>query len=241
MPLISTISKLEKITDAQKDEMFLLYNNYFINTDKKTFLMDMNEKDWVIILRDKNKIVGFSTHKLIQLPVNNINRFFLFSGDTIIDKPYWLTSSLAGSFGHILLRLITQYKNIPLYWFLISKGYRTYRFLPVYFKFFYPICNTETPLEYAKLMQAVSIFKFNKAFNPETGIISFGGQKDRLSPEMCNIPESKIKDPHVQFFLKKNPNYFLGDELACIADISQDNLNEYAWRVIKNSKVTWDE
>lgn len=241
MSLNSTISKLEKITSEQKDEMFLLFNKYFINTNKNKFLDDMNEKDWIIIQRNNQKIVGFSTHKLIQLSVNNIERIFLFSGDTIVDKQYWLKSSLAGCFGHILLRLMKTYSNTHLYWFLISKGYRTYRFLPVYFKFFFPIFNTETPIEYANLIQAVATFKFNGNFKSQTGIISFGGLKDRLKSEMCKIPKSKINDPHVYFFLKKNPNYFLGDELACIADISKENLNEYAWRVINNAKVTWNE
>ena len=33
----------------------------------------------------------------------------------------------------------------------------------------------------------------------------------------------------------------LGDELACIAKISKENLNALAWRVIRRCRVTWDE
>ena len=46
--------------------------------------------------------------------------------------------SLAGSFGHFMLRMLKEHRGTPVYWFLISKGYRTYRFLPVFFNRFYP-------------------------------------------------------------------------------------------------------
>jgi hypothetical protein len=241
MPITSTIARLPKVSDSQKESMFLLHSKYFCNVDRKTFFDDMNEKDWIIILQKEQAIVGFSTLKVIRISVDNVERIYLFSGDTIVDPAYWQESKLAGSFGHFMLRLLIEHKDKSLYWFLISKGYRTYRFLPVYFKRFYPVFDHATPHEYTNLIHAVASYKFNGSYDGQTGLIRHGGQKDRLKAEMCVVPESRRSDPHVRFFLEKNPGYHLGDELACIADISEGNFNTYARRVIKSTTVVWDE
>lgn len=241
MPLTSVIAKVANISHAQKDAMFLLYSRYYDNIDRNNFHREFNEKDWVIVLQDGDDIAGFSTLQVIRLEVGGRERLFLFSGDTIVDRAHWQDSKLAGSFGHFMLRMMAEHNGTPLYWFLISKGYRTYRFLPVYFKSFYPAYNRVTPDEYSSLMQAVASHKFRGAFDCQSGLIRFGGQKDRLKPAIGEIPESRKNDPHVRFFQEMNPMFNLGDELACIADISRTNLNKYAWRVIENTRVMWDE
>jgi hypothetical protein len=202
----------------------------------------MSKKDWIIILRDGNNIIcGFSTIEIIHTKFNNQQQVFLFSGDTIVNKNYWNTTSLAGSFGHIILRLNKKFNDIPLYWLLISKGYRTYRYLPIFFKHFYPVYNANTPLEYNSLLKYICRKKFHKNYDSSCGIIKFAGSKDYLIPEMCKIPASRKKNPHVSFFLEKNPGFIQGDELACIASISLDNLNRTGLRVIKNTEVIWNE
>jgi len=240
MPLTSVIARLPRVPESQKESMFLLYNRYFSNVSLTSFLHDMNEKDWVIQLRNGPNIVGFSTLQVLRLPVGGAERIFLFSGDTIVDQVHWQSSALAGSFGHFMLRLMADYECHPLYWFLISKGYRTYRFLPVYFKSFYPAYDRVTPPDYGALLHGVASRKFGHAYDAQHGLIRSTGQKEHLKPELCEIPESRRKDPHVRFFLEKNPAYCLGDELACIADIARENLNKYAWRVIENTAVEWN-
>jgi hypothetical protein len=241
MSLASVIAGLPRIQASQKEAMFLLHNRYFCNVQRDTFLKDIGEKKWVILLRDGRDIVGFSTLQVIRLLVDNIERVLLFSGDTIVDQTHWHDSLLAGSFGHVMLRLLAENERSPIYWFLISKGYRTYRFLPVYFNGFYPVFDKTTPAAYARLIQAVAHHKFGAAYDATTGLVRFGGMKDRLRPEMCDVREGRRNDPHIQFFLERNPAYRLGDELACIADISRANLNKYAWRVIENTRVEWNE
>lgn len=241
MPLKPIIARLSKVTDEQKESMFALHGRYFSNVRREAFFHDMNEKDWVIILKEGQEIAGFSTLQIIRLSVKGVDRIFLFSGDTIVDRAHWRDSMLAGCFGHFMLRLISEHPGAPLYWFLISKGYRTYRFLPVFFNRYYPVYSGEMIDEDAELLQAVATHKFGDAYDPVSGLVRLGGHTDRLRPEMCEIPEGRALDPHVRFFLERNPAYFMGDELACIAEISKANLNRYAWRVIERARVTWDE
>ena len=241
MPLTSVIARVPRVADSLKESMFQLHCRYFCNVRRETFFHDMSGKDWIILLHNAQELVGFSTLQVIRLPVVGVERVFLFSGDTVVDLAHGQDSTLAGCFGHFMLRLMAENGSTPLYWFLISKGYRTYRFLPVYFKKFYPVHDHAMPPDYVALLQAVATHKFGDTYDARTGLVRLAGSKDRLRPEMCDVPESRLSDPHVRFFLEHNPDYAAGDELTCLADISRENLNKYAWRVIEHTAVTWDE
>jgi hypothetical protein len=242
MPLTSRIARLGRVTEDRKEEMFQLHQRYYSNVRRETFLRDMNEKDWVIILLDGEAIMGFSTLQLIRLSVAGAEHLFLFSGDTVVDRAHWFQdSTLSGSFGRFMLRLTAEHPQTPRHWFLISKGFRTYRFLPVFFNCFYPVYSTPTPPAATQLLDAVARHKFNGAYDAGSGLIRFCGAHDHLKAGLCEVPDSRQNDPHVRFFLERNPGYAMGDELACIADITEANLNRFAWRVIENTKVIWDE
>lgn len=239
------IVKRPLVKETEKEEMYVLLKSYFANLKPEIFRRDMEEKDWVIILEEvwegAKKIVGFSTIQLIETEVDGQQVVYVFSGDTIVAREYWQSNMLAPAFGFFMLRMIEEYKTVPLYWFLITKGYRTYRFLPVYFRTYYPACNRETPPRHQRLLEFICTKKFGENYNPGTGIISFDGKKDHLNDEMCIVPDSKKGNPHVAFFLRKNPFYYRGDELACIADISRENLNERAYRIMEEKKIHWVE
>jgi len=236
------IVKISRVTENEKLEMFNLIKSYFSNFKKETFLKDMAEKDWVIVLRELGeKVFGFSTIQVIPETVDSREVIYVFSGDTIVDPKYWQTNMLAPAFGFFMHRMIEDFKGYPIYWFLITKGYRTYRFLPLYFRKYYPAYNRETPPEYDRLLKFICTAKFGECYNPETGVIGFNGVKDRLNDRMCTVPESKKRNPHIKFFLEKNPYYYRGDELACIADISKENLNELSYRIMEEKSVQWVE
>jgi hypothetical protein len=236
------IIKISRVSGDEKMEMFNLINSYFSNFQIETFLKDISEKDWVIVLREPGeKIFGFSTIQVIPAAVDGREVIYVFSGDTIVDPQYWQANMLAPAFGFFMLRMIDDYKELPVYWFLITKGYRTYRFLPMYFRKYYPAWNKETPPEYDRLLKYICTGKFGKWYNPGTGVITFNGAKDHLNDQMCEIPESKKQNSHIKFFLEKNPYYYRGDELACIADISRENLNKLAYRIMEEKSVQWIE
>ena len=166
---------------------------------------------------------------------------FLFSGDTVVDRAHWRNPALAGAFGHMMLRAIHDAALSRVYWFLITKGYRTYRFLPVYFHEFHPACDRDPPPEYPALLRAVARRKFGDDFDDPSGIVRHAGGGDCLRPAFCGVPKGRERDAHVEFFLRRNPEYRRGDELACLAEVSEANLNRLAWRVIRGTEVTWDE
>ena len=56
----------------------------------------------------------------------------VFSGDTIIDQEYWGETELFRVWGEHVYELSERTPYASVYWFLITSGYKTYRFLPIF-------------------------------------------------------------------------------------------------------------
>lgn len=221
------IWRTARMHDADKAAMEMLYRTYFTGAEEDAFHKDLKAKDLVILLRSSAGICGFSTIKL--LTVSGIN--VLFSGDTIVDEPSRCQTGLAGAFGHVMKMLANDFQGFEFFWFLISKGARTYRFLPTFFRRYIPGANDDPELT-AKL-HIIASGMFPNEFNPATGILHFHGNKDRL------INDALRMDRHSVFFRQKNPNWQSGDELCCLAPLSLDNLNALGRRVIESVTPIW--
>ena len=242
MTVQAFIVKRANLTRYEIDSMWDIFRKFFSNVNKNRFLKDLSEKHWVILQKNSGgKIVGFSTQQCLKLEHNNRKLLCIFSGDTIVMPEYWRSSKIAGAFGHFMFRVIKENPTRKIYWLLISKGYRTYRFLPVFFNEFYPRYDVNTPDSYQQLIDYICTKKFNGHYVKHKGIISFNKKGDRLNSTMRSIPHHKINDKHVGFFLTKNPGFRYGDELACVAELSLSNLKKSGIRVINKTKVTWHE
>ncbi len=229
----------DRLSPETRESMFTLHARHFAHVERARFMTDLDDKQWVILLRKPDGgLAGFSTQTLMAPADETGPARFLFSGDTIIAPEHWNTPYLAGCFGHLMLRLIDQHRHTPIYWFLISKGFRTYRFLPVFFIRFWPAPDRVMPPDMRALLSCAARLRFGTAFDAKNGIIRMR-DGDRLIPELAQVPPSRLRDPAVAFFLRSNPGYVHGDELACLAPVTRDNLNAYADRVIRATTPEW--
>jgi hypothetical protein len=242
MSLRVEIVKREKLLSRERDEMFAVFSRYYENVNFSRFEADLAGKNWVILLEDQSgAVVGFSTLQKYRHAGNTGAAVILYSGDTIVDRAHRTNGHLAGAFGHFLLRAIEESDGLPVYWLLTSKGVRTYRFLPVFFKTFWPVHSQPTPADVKRLIDEVAAAKFGPAYSAATQLIAHHRQRDRLcgtenDPLLLGRPNA-----HVQFFLQQNPEFAAGDELVCLAEMSHANLNSRGWRVIKHTEVRWRE
>lgn len=237
MPLNGRVVSASDISSRQRDEMFSLMETFYENMDRASFRSDLDSKDWVILLEDERKaILGFSTQKLIPFSQGEESSgdqcLALFSGDTIVHRDYWAQNPLATVWGRFALSLIDQYPDHPLFWFLISKGYRTYRFLPVFFHDFYPRFDSASPAWATDSIEALATGMFAEAYQPHRGVLSWQGQACRLREGVAELSRSRLGDPHLQFFANANPGHRIGDELCCIAPLTRENFTPAAYRVI---------
>lgn len=227
------------------ENMFLLMKKHYENMKKDKFLKDLYDKNDVFLLFENNKLKGFSTIKKMELNIENkkedegktVSKKIVgfFSGDTIIEKGFsWGLEFQKEWIKYCLLESEKNMRNgVKTYWFLISKGIKTYMYLPTYFKNFCPKADY-TESEMAKKIKDIYAEKiYGSRYCKESGIVKNDGTNDFLRENVVVLSEKQLKNKNIQFFLEKNPNYQKGDELVCLAEISFDNLTNLGKRVLK--------
>jgi hypothetical protein len=207
-----------------------LMEAHYEGVSSPRFLADLFDKQWVILLYHENRLCGFSTQTLFDHLLQGRTFKILFSGDTVIEKNLWGSLALPVAWGRLMLSLQAAHPDAELYWLLTSKGYKTYRFLPVFFHQFHPCCAAETPALERELLQSVATRRFGKDFDAATGILRATPGAQRLRPGVADIDQKRLQDPNVAFFQKLNPGHAQGDELVCLARFHPDNLTPYIRR-----------
>ena len=237
MTLAAKILTPSQLTQSDRDAMFVLMDRHYENMIRARFESDLAEKDWVILLVDdvSGGVCGFSTQVMISLTVEGRSVRCVFSGDTIVDPEHWGSSALALAFGKLALHWIQTYPDEDVYWCLISKGFRTYRVLSVYFQDFHPRHDSAMPDHLRAIINAVAQVKFPDRFDRERGIVTASVDSDRLRSGLGEITAERLRDPDVRFFVDCNPGHVNGDELCCIARLSSDNFSAAAQRMIQSA------
>ena len=104
----------------------------------------------------------------------------------------------------------------PLYWFLISKGYKTYLLLSRNFQDYWPRHDAATPDFERTLIDALARDKFGEAWDADAGILRMGGRDGKLKHGVAPVDRAALTQADIRFFVTKNQGYVDGDELACI-------------------------
>jgi hypothetical protein len=230
MKLESQIIMVGELSQDCIAQMQQLMRAHYEGVSESQFRADLFAKQWVILLHDNGHLCGFSTQVLFDFPLAARDVKILFSGDTIIEKSHWGSLALPIAWGRLMLSLCDTHPDAELFWLLTSKGYKTYRFLPVFFHEFYPCPAKETPAFEKALLDGAARERFGRRFDPASGILRAEPGAQRLREGIAEIDAGRLRDPHVAFFQEKNPDHAHGDELVCLARFHGDNLKPYIRR-----------
>jgi hypothetical protein len=231
--LAGRVERPQALAAAQRNRMYELLARYFTNITYPQFEKDLAEKEWVILLADagSGQIQGFSTLMQLQVVVDQHPIVAFFSGDTIIHRDYWGEAELPRLWGRHVFKLAETIPTAPVYWFLTSSGYKTYRFLPVFFREFYPTHRRPTPPGVKRVLDALGHLKFPAEYDAERGLVRSAAAAP-LRPDVAQVTPQRLKNPHVAFFVEANPGHAAGDQLACLAELSLANLTGAGRRVV---------
>ena len=221
--------RVDEISALLCGEMYALYSHYYEATDRDRFEQDLAQKTHTMFLYDESSTLrGFSTLALYPFSLENTTCQVVFSGDTIIHDDYWGQQVLPMKWIELTGTFKSRQPDVPLYWFLIVKGYRTYRYLPLFAKEYYPNHRGATPQPMQSILDALARARFGDCYDAARGVIHFEESRGHLSAGWVDVPERVADRPDVQFFLQNNPGHVRGDELACITELSLDNLRRRA-------------
>lgn len=227
--LITSIVQIAALTERDRLQMFDLYSSNYDNGEPSVFYRDLNAKNYAVVLRDQNGFIrGFSTVAIYSDSFRGESFRVLYSGDTIIEPAYWGQNQLSRAWLELAGLLKAEAPDTPLYWLLIVKGHRTYRYLSLFSKEYYPRCDVATPDRMKALMDYVAVQKFGAQYDEHSGLVKFPEPRSYLNKELAVIPGKDARRADVQYFLQRNPNYFDGDELLCMCELSAENLTRLA-------------
>lgn len=236
-PVTCSYRDIRDISVREIVRMHEIFVRYYDNADLATFLRDMSKKTGAFIVRagtgESARIVGFSTVTHLDLEVGGRQARGIFSGDTIIEREYWGTRSLQRAFLAYILRQRLANPFRPLYWFLISKGYKTYLLLANNYPRYYPNPDGAHP-HLARVVSTYCRHLFPDAFDEPAMLLDFGDDYQKLKGDVAGITdEMRRRYPRIAFFETCNPSWERGTELPCVGEIAFSDLFAYfgaSWR-----------
>lgn len=233
-PLVGSVVPVADLSRRDVAEMFAVHARLYERVSEAVFASDLAEKQWALLLREGSggPIRGFTTILLLEVTVQGEPLAVVFSGDTGIDPAHWGGQALVKTWARFMGETLAAYPDRRLFWFLISKGYRTYLYLPFFFHEFFPRIDVATPAFARALIDTLGGLKYPRDFNPATGVIEFDESHGHLRPMLADTPDHRRDHPHVRFFLERNPGYARGNELVCVAEISPANMKGLARRTL---------
>jgi len=226
MKLKSKVLKISEIPESDKQKMFNLMTQVYNGEKWDKFLSDMNEKNYALILYDENSnIAGFTTIQVFEFE----GRIIIYSGDTVIEENSRGDIELMRAWWRFSYKIQQEFPNIKVLWLLISKGWRTYKFFPTFLKEIYPTYRYETPVKIQQFIDRLSIYKFGDCY--KNGLV-IPKEPDMLKYGQNDVPDKRLEDKDVKFFLDKNPEFYKGNELVCLAQLSVSNLTKAGLRLL---------
>lgn len=221
----------EELTAEERAAMYALLDAHFRNVTRPQFDHDLAEKNWAVMIERSGVLLGFSTLAVYPAMVAGEQLNVVCSGDTVISPAAWGSMAFPRTWISSVYSISESLPPGRLIWLLLTSGFRTYRFLPVFWKEFYPRAGTETPAVWKHISQELAAARFGSQYCPDHGIVRFTSPQ-QLRADLESIPPSRQSDPDVEFFIQKNPGYIRGDELVCITELSPENLTNAGKRVV---------
>lgn len=226
------VSQLDSDTIAQ---MWSVFCGYYADISRDKFLADLNEKHFVLLLFDTGdrSVQGFTTIQVLHRQFAGKPYIAVYSGDTIINEAYWGQSALQGGFYRFLMGLKLKNPLTPLYWFLISKGYKTYLLVSRGCPNYWPRHDSPTPEHVLGIIDQLSREKFADDWKPELGVLKFATPAGKLKEGVAPVDAAALAYPDIRYFVERNPGHTQGDELCCLAAIDAQGGVSYVGKLAR--------
>jgi hypothetical protein len=218
--LTSKITQVGRLSPALHRAMFDLFKRYYEDVEFTRFEKDLSEKTHVFLFYEKRSkdLVGFST--IYRKRMSDIAPgLFLFSGDTVLREDCWGSKILQQTFSRYVLVSKFMTPHQPLYWMLMSKGFKTYMMARMNFRRSYPNHKRTTPPLFQRVLDRYYGKKFGDAYDSKSGLITFQKSLGAVKGGFADPTERQLEDADIRYFLKRNPEYRQGVELACVTEI----------------------
>lgn len=228
----SRVTDVNALSSDTVHAMETLYLENFDGSSNTLFRNDLADKDEAILLYHHGQLVGFTTLKFFEVVWRNRPARIVYSGDTIVSPRHWGQQALSFAWIERIGQVKRALPNIPIYWFLLVKGHRTFKYLSTFAKSFHPHWS-EPRYDLKPLADILASEKFGSDYDPESGIVKFATSRGHLNHSIAYASAEEMCKASTRFFFERNPGYLHGHELVCICELESFNMRPLAARVFR--------
>lgn len=225
-----------ELDESMLKRMYFLMEEAYEEINYERFVSDLDKKQLVLLLQTKDGLIqGFTTFAVNPANSGTADYAILFSGDTIIHPAYWGSLALLKGWCAAVAHLMKQSPDCKWYWFLLSKGHRTYMFLPLFFKQYFPCMDSENrvPDSWLEIQDRTASLLYSESYKKGVPVLKFNQPLGQLNAPLAKSSYDRKANPHIDFFLQLNPDFERGDELLCFTWIHPDNMKGYPATYLK--------
>jgi hypothetical protein len=209
-----------------------LYMSCYEATIPALFEGDLLSKDEALLLHLGPRLVGFTTLRVFDAEWEGQTIRVVFSGDTVVEKQHWGQQALSTAWVRRMGQIKRQQPDKRLVWLLLVKGHRTYRYLHVFARTFFPR-EGEHDARLAALAQHLAQQQFRNDYNPLSGLVEFVPSRGQLKSDLAEPRADEMARAGVTYFLQRNPSFRIGHELVCVCDMEEANMKPRTLRLFQ--------
>jgi len=231
----TAFASVSSLGETARREMAGLYLANYDGTSESLFLHDLSKKDEVLLVYAGRQLVGFTTLMVFEREWRAERIRVVYSGDTVVDRAHWGQQALAFDWIGRMGALKRERPDVPLYWLLLVKGHRTYRYLPLFGKSFHPHWRVDRS-DLKPLADALAGEMFPEDYNPATGVVEFRQSRGHLKSDIAFPSPSDLGKEDVSFFLQRNPGFHRGHELVCVCEVETHNMKPLTLKLFEKER-----
>ena len=235
----TSIVAVSALGDALRSEMARLYFSSYDGADESLFFADLARKQEALLVRAGEQLIGFTTMRFFEREWGARPIRVVYSGDTVVDRAHWGQQALAFDWIARMGALKRERPEIPFYWLLLVKGHRTFRYLPLFGKTFYPHWSVDRS-DLKPLADALASEMFPDDYNAATGVVEFRRSRGHLKADIAAPSPADTAKQDISFFLQRNPGFRDGHELVCLCEVEPHNMKPLTLRLFEKSGYALD-
>jgi hypothetical protein len=180
-PAVPTVGRLVARADLATSDLSAMHQllaAHFDGVTPDAFGRDLAEKNWVVLVERAGRLVGFTTLLAYETTAAGAGPgggrgpvSVIYSGDTIVAPEAWNTAALPRAWIESVAALRPRYPRGPYVWLLITSGFRTYRFLPLFWRDFSPRHDADAPADRKRLLDRLAAERFGGRYDPAAGVV----------------------------------------------------------------------
>ena len=229
------MAAVRDVTTLTPDEIMYMAALYLENYDGSSFELfreDLSGKNEAILLYGDGELVGFTTLKIHSDTWDGKRIRVVYSGDTIVSPAHWGQQQLAFAWIANAGKIKAAAPDEPLYWLLLVKGHRTFKYLPAFGLSFFPHWAIDRG-DLKPLADHLAASLFGADYRSDTGVVAFAESRGHLRPDLALPTTEEMRRPDTRFFLDRNPGYRQGHELVCLCELELRNMKPLTARVFR--------